>query len=253
MERIKTLPDGRAMLNVGCGTHMHWGWNNIDFSWLGKLRKRMAFAGMLHRAGLLSDDRWSRLQKVDPDIIIHDLRKGIPFPDDSFDVVYHSHVLEHIDREYAVSLPRECRRVLKPGGVMRVVVPDMETIARAYCTTLDQLDGGCAEAEVERERLVNDLLEQMVRSEGAGTSAQRPLVRFVERMVRGDAGKSGELHRWMYDRYSLSNLLHAAGFERIVTQQADTSMVDGWNEFYLDVEPDGAVYKPESVYIEAEK
>lgn len=253
MNRAKALPDGRTMLNVGCGTRMHWGWNNVDFSWLGKLRRRLAFAGLLHSAGLLSDDRWNRLQKIDPDIIIYDLRNGIPFPDESFDVVYHSHVLEHIDRDAAVTLPRECRRVLKPGGVLRVVVPDMETIVRVYCDALDKLDSGCAVAEADRERTVNDLLEQMVRSLGAGTRQQKPLVRFAERLIRGDAGKSGELHRWMYDRYSLRNLLQDAGFEKIVQQQAGTSMVEGWNDFYLDIEPDGTVYKPESLYLEAVK
>lgn len=253
MNRAKALPDGRTMLNVGCGTRMHWGWNNIDFSWLGKLRRNMAFAGLLHSVGLLSNDRWNRLQKIDPDIMIHDLRKGIPFPDNSFDVVYHSHVLEHIDREVAVSLPRECRRVLKPGGVLRVVVPDLEATARAYCGALDSLDNGCSDAEAERERAVNDLLEQMVRSEGAGLCQQRPLVRFIERIVRGDAGKSGELHRWMYDKYSLRRLLQEAEFDNIVQQQAGSSMIEGWNEFYLDIEPDGSVYKPESLYIEAVK
>ena len=36
---------------------------------------------------------------ADQCVIAHDLRRGIPFADESFDVVYHSHVLEHLSRK----------------------------------------------------------------------------------------------------------------------------------------------------------
>jgi SAM-dependent methyltransferase len=251
--QIKRLSDGRAMANLGCGTRMNWEWNNIDFSYLGRLRQHMSAARWLHRLGLLSNDRWNRLQAMDPHIILHDLSKGIPFPDDSFDVVYHSQLLEHIDREAAPDFLRECRRVLKPTGILRIVIPDLEQIARGYLEALTRLDIGEQQAREEHQRTINELFDQMVRREGAGTRQQPPLVRALERVFRGDASKAGETHRWMYDRYSLADLLQQVGFRDITQQQADASIISSWNKFGLDLEPDSTAYKPGSLYMEASK
>src|SRR6185437_7104009 len=70
-------------LNLGCGGRFQPDWENLDF----------APASAAVRA--------------------HDLQKGIPFPDGTFDVVYHSHVLEHFPKQFAPSFLRECHRVLK--------------------------------------------------------------------------------------------------------------------------------------------
>ena len=102
--RLKKTHDGRVMFNIGCGVRMNREWNNVDFSYLVRLRQHMAFARVLHKTKILSDVRWNRLPSIDPEVIVHDLRKGIPAPDDSVDVVYHSHVLEHIDREVVAHL-----------------------------------------------------------------------------------------------------------------------------------------------------
>ena len=62
---------------------------------------------------------------------------------------------------------------------------------------------------------------------------------------------SGEVHRCMYDRYSLARALDEAGFlsPRIVGPAE--SAIDGWANFHLDTEPDGQVYKPDSLFMEA--
>src|SRR6266576_6947071 len=93
-------------LNLGCGTRFHPEWTNIDVGY------------------------------VNPHVQIHDVRKGLPFLDDTFDVVYHSHLLEHLPRESALPFSQECYRVLKRGGIIRVAVPDLERIARLYLQTL---------------------------------------------------------------------------------------------------------------------
>src|SRR4051812_49262715 len=112
---IKRLADGRAMLNLACGTKMDWGWNNLDFSPYALLARKEWLARGLKAAGLLSGERQDRLRQTDPSIIRWDLRKGIPFEANVFDVVYHSHFLEHIDPQFAPPLLKECHRVLKPG------------------------------------------------------------------------------------------------------------------------------------------
>jgi SAM-dependent methyltransferase len=55
----------------------------------------------------------------------HDFRFGLPFDDNVVDYVYSSHLLEHLHRDDAVSLLRDVHRILKPGGVVRICVPDL--------------------------------------------------------------------------------------------------------------------------------
>src|ERR1700676_4603594 len=99
-------------LNVGCGYRFHLAWENVDF------------------------------QPTGPSVRVCNLRKGIPYPEATFDVVYHSHVLEHFPKSMALGFLRDCHRVLKEGGVIRVVVPDLERIARLYLETLEKASRG---------------------------------------------------------------------------------------------------------------
>ena len=63
---------------------------------------------------------------------------------------------------------------------------------------------------------------------------------------------SGEVHRWMYDRYSLSRLLTESGFINIQICQADESSIPDFNTYELDT-CQGKVRKPDSLFIEATK
>ncbi len=61
-----------------------------------------------------------------------DFSRGLPFPDGSFDGVFCEHVIEHFTYEDASQLCAEIARILKPGGVLRIVVPDAERVVRSY-------------------------------------------------------------------------------------------------------------------------
>lgn len=61
-----------------------------------------------------------------------DARKGIPWPDSSMDFMIAYHFLEHITRQEGETFLKECHRVLKPGGVVRIGVPDTKVIIRFY-------------------------------------------------------------------------------------------------------------------------
>jgi predicted SAM-dependent methyltransferase len=56
--------------------------------------------------------------------------EGVPLPDASCDAVYNAAVLEHLTPAQAERFLRECHRLLKSGGVLRVGVPDLEQIVR---------------------------------------------------------------------------------------------------------------------------
>jgi hypothetical protein len=64
---------------------------------------------------------------------------------------------------------------------------------------------------------------------------------------------AGEVHQWMYDRYSLAHLMLAAGFVDPIQQSAKNSLIPQWTSFNLDTLPDGNVRKPDSLFMEATK
>jgi SAM-dependent methyltransferase len=59
-----------------------------------------------------------------PHLHSHDIT-NIPFVDNTFDIIYASHVLEYFDRDEVIEVLKEWRRVLKHGGILRLAVPDM--------------------------------------------------------------------------------------------------------------------------------
>ncbi len=62
----------------------------------------------------------------------------------------------------------------------------------------------------------------------------------------------GEIHQWMYDRYSLSELLKKHGFVNVKVVTATESQIPDWNNYNLDL-IEGKVRKPDSLFIEAQK
>lgn len=106
---------------------------------------------------------------TEPEVIPMDLTKKWKIADNSKDAVYHSHVMEHVPKNAVKTFISECHRVLKPGGVIRVVIPDLEMIARNYIHFLDKnLEN---EDEVSRENYhwtLLELMDQMTRNESGG-------------------------------------------------------------------------------------
>lgn len=237
------------ILNLACGTKTSKDRSVVNIDWSIMLRIRTntilrAFAPLLLRG-----DRLQRFLSLPENIMLHDLSRGIPFPDAGADAVYHSHVLEHFDRSEAPKFIQECARVLRPGGVIRVVVPDFERHCRNYMNHVSACEKG-GEIAVH-DSFVEPLLMQSVIREAYGSSQQRPVRRFVENLLLGDARSRGETHQWMYDRFNLAALLLSCGFIDPVARCFDQSAIDGWDRYGLDRNESGNEYKPGSLYMEA--
>src|SRR5688500_9563645 len=157
--------DKKPYLNLACGTRMHPDWVNVDFSPYAKLARRPKLSRMLRTVGLLSRDRYERLSRVDPSIVCHDLLKELPFPADTFELVYHSHFLEHVDRAAAPGFLRECRRVLRPNGLLRIALPDLRKLAEWYLASFQRLEKDASTPLDPHRKHVEDLFDQMVRVE----------------------------------------------------------------------------------------
>lgn len=130
------------LLNLGCGSCYHHDWVNIDFN---------------------SNNQY---------VVEHNLLKGIPFKDRSIDVVYHSHVLEHFSKNDGENFIGECYRVLKNDGIIRVAVPNLESIAREYLRNLALAGKGDKEGEDNYNWIKLELLDQMVRTTSGGEMAK---------------------------------------------------------------------------------
>jgi hypothetical protein len=97
-----------------------------------------------------------------------DVTGPLPFADCTFEAIYHSHLLEHLRRELALPFLRECHRVLRPGGVLRIAVPDLEAIVRLYLQALDDAERGDADARERHRWLVMELYDQTTREASGG-------------------------------------------------------------------------------------
>lgn len=250
-----------------------------------------------------------------PNLICWDITRCLPFSNNLFDYCYSSHLLEHLTQNQAKNLLIECLRVLKSDGIIRLVVPDLEVIARNYLSTLEQSLSGNDSAQADYDWMMLELFDQMVRNHRGGemgiylsnpnmknkdfvfsrigheaelychkqmTREQTNILtklksqklsdivkrgriaisKFFVYLIAGQESadaleiglfrNSGEIHQWMYDRFSLTRLLKECGFVSIKICQANESRIPDFNSYSLDI-IDGKVRKPDSLFIEALK
>jgi SAM-dependent methyltransferase len=238
------------ILNLGCGTKVSSSPDVLNIDWSIYLRLKRSRILSALTPFFVRGDRLDHFRALPRNILVHNLARPLPIADESVDVVYHSHVLEHLDRDTAKTFLLEVKRVLRPGGIQRIVVPDMERVCRAYLSHLSLAEMDTAEAQ-QHDSYIAAIIEQSVRKEAYGTSRQKPVARFFENVLLGDARQRGETHQWMYDRVSLSVLLRSLGYRSPQVQAYDRSLVPKWHTYRLDLDDQGHEYKPGSLYMEA--
>jgi SAM-dependent methyltransferase len=208
-------------LNVGCGQSPTPGWTNYDNSLSARMARVPAVLPLVERFGLLTRQqrefmRFARSHEIRfADAVAH-----IPEPDRTVAALYTSHMVEHLDREDVQRFLKEAQRVLAPGGVLRIAVPDVRYHVNQYLKDSDA-DGFVARLYLTRER--------------PKTWTQKALYQFV-----GD-----RQHQWMYDGASLCRLLESAGFEAPQVMPAGTTSIPEPGALNLSER------HPESVFVEA--
>jgi ubiquinone/menaquinone biosynthesis C-methylase UbiE len=126
------------------------------------------------------------------------LNRPWPYADGSVDVVYASHLFEHLTRRHASLFLSEAYRTLRRGGVIRLVVPDLQQLAREY---VDRAEAGDAAASHDFLYCLN------LHRDGQYGEGRRLPVRLVNRLQAFPSQ-----HKYMYDRLSLRARLEEAGF-----------------------------------------
>jgi len=210
-------------INMGCGQTPTQGWRNFDNSLSLRLAKIPIPPGLLQTLGLLegSQQQFIRFAREN-DIEYGDAIKGLPIKDETVDVLYTSHMLEHLDKFEADKFLREAYRLLRPGGIIRIAVPDIKRQIAQYN------EDGDADAFIEATHLC--------------VPRPRSLAQKLRLLWVGPRH-----HQWMYDGNSLSALLEKHDFIEAEVMPAGLTKI-------LDHEPlDLQERSFESVYVEAEK
>jgi predicted SAM-dependent methyltransferase len=118
--------------HLGCGGDIRLGWVNIDLA----LTPPPGFDWAAH---------------PDTQLISYDLRQGLPLETESCALIYSSHFFEHLEYRHGLHLMQECYRVLKPGGVFRLCMPNYRACFEAYLRNdydfFSLVDYGLAEPE----------------------------------------------------------------------------------------------------------
>jgi SAM-dependent methyltransferase len=94
-------------------------------------------AGRVALAGWLGTDLEPRQA---PGLVFLDASEPFPFADASFDFIFSEHMIEHLDYAAGKRMLRECRRVLRPGGYVRLVTPDLAVLLHLYGSVLSEIE-----------------------------------------------------------------------------------------------------------------
>jgi len=197
--------NGEIKINIGCGLSGISGWHNLDNSPTITLSR----IPVLNR--LLKTPAWPR------DVRRYDVRRGLPFANGSVRYIYSSHAFEHFTGAESLAIAKECFRALGPHGILRIVVPDLELIAREYLADFSPL------------------------------AAQTFLARLSLNHSFQDIVHPGSNHSQMLDGKALVQLLRDAAFEKVTVSCFGQSAIPEIDQIELEVR------RAESLYVEAEK
>ena len=199
-----------SMLYVqyGCGFSSPQGWKNFDASPTLRIQQLPLIGNLLK----------NRMHVTFPDNVLQgDILKGLPgIEDNSADGAYCSHVLEHLSYEDFLVAVSNTYKILRPGGIFRCVVPDLEKAAREYVEDLSNHDQEANTKFLQKTRL--------------GKVHRR---RGFRGLLQNTLGNSDHLYMW--DTLSLTNELYKAGFSHV----RPASFNDSEDEMFKLVESKG--------------
>lgn len=177
----------KKYVHYGCGLKAPIEWSNYDASPTLRIQKIPVIGSVLK----------GKLNTVFPDNVMYgDIVKGLPVEDNSCDAVFCCNMLEHLALEDFRMALRNTYKILKPGGIFRCIVPDLEIHARDY---IKAIEAGNPNAAID-----------FIGGIEIGTR-KRP--KGIRGLLSSFFGNSN--HLWMWDDLSMREELKNAGFTEI--------------------------------------
>ena len=127
---------------------------------------------------------WTTLDIAGEPDLLRNIHLGLPFPDNTIDEIYAEHFFEHLNPDELEFCLKECMRVLKGGGTLKVSVPDFHLACAQYIT------------------------------------GQRSIEEMQE-VIYGDFRKIGGSHKFMFDANNCLDILRKAGFKASLREPED--------------------------------
>lgn len=215
-------------LNLGCGAVRPKNWINTDSSLNASVQK-------IPLIGKKVSKLFNNVEYDDSNFIYMNLNKKWKFKDNTVDIVYASHLFEHLTLQSADLFLKEAYRTLKPGGILRIVVPDLYQISTKYLN------------EYKTKAADENTTEFIMWAINMHREAQYGNAGFFKKMILEWQGYPHQ-HKFMYDDKSLTHKVKQYGFKDIKLKTYGESEyinnikdVEGTKESYL------------SVYLEAKK
>lgn len=209
-------------LNLGCGSTRPEGWINTDSSLNAQLQK----TGTLGR--FITKNFFKSVSYTTHNVRYMNLNKNWKFKDNSIDVVYASHLFEHLSLFAADIFLREAFRCLKPDAPIRIVVPDLFKISKKYVNDFEI-------GEIKAA-------EYMMWAINMHREGQYGLKIGVLKRLMLELNGYPHQHKYMYDERSLGKKMSEFGFEDIFSLKYGISNyipqikeVEGVEESYLSI------------------
>jgi predicted SAM-dependent methyltransferase len=189
-------------LHIGCGHNLLHGWLSAD------------------------------LFPCSDEVFRLDATKPFPFPDQTFDYVFSEHMIEHVSYSSGLIMLRECFRVLKSGGRIRISTPDLKFLIDLYCEVKSELQIGYIKWAINKYiPWATDCNEVFV----------------INNFVR-DWG-----HLFIYDEKTLRSSLTKAGFSAVTRHELNASEDEALRNLENEGRMPKGFLKLESIILEARK
>ena len=201
-----TVSNNIKKVNLGCGLHCLSGWLNIDGSLTSLLGTNIDILNkLLYKvAGSSAYYDFNHFNDVikNKKLYWRNLSNGIPLNDNSIDVLFSSHFLEHLTKKKGEQFLNDVYRIMKPGGLVRILVPDLDIAIQKF-----------------NQGEINETLDLFFyTSEEADFSA----------------------HKYNYTFGSLKTKLEEIGFKNVVRQSHQNGECPDIE--FLDIYPDHSLY-----------